>query len=454
MFSANSREKGIDMKLNKKVSVPQVPVFTAEGGPAKQISNLLQLKRSVLSTMLWEDNFYEDGEDVARRIQNLVAKVPAKQVQQLAIEARSQGKLRHTPLLLARAMAPLPTHREHVADTLAEIIQRPDELSEFVAIYWKNGKQPLSAQVKKGLARAFVKFDEYALAKYNRDHSVKLRDVLFLCHAKPQDKKQEKLWKKLVNDELKTPDTWEVALSASQGENKLETWNRLLEEEKLGGLALLRNLRNMKQAGVDDNLIRKALKKMRVERVLPYRFISAARFVPHLEPELEEAMLKAIENSGRKIGGKTVLLIDVSGSMDQPLSRQSDAKRIDAACGLALLAREIYSDVEVYTFSDGLVQVPSRRGFALRDAIVQSQPHSGTNLGLSLGQLRTQYDRLIVFTDEQSADRPPAPRKGAKGYVVNVASEKNGVGYGAWNHVDGFSESILDYILEVERLED
>jgi hypothetical protein len=33
-----------------------------------------------------------------------------------------------------------------------------DELSEFVAIYWKDGRVPLSGQVKKGLAAAFPKF--------------------------------------------------------------------------------------------------------------------------------------------------------------------------------------------------------------------------------------------------------------------------------------------------------
>ncbi len=40
--------------------------------------------------------------------------------------------------------------------------------------------------------------------------------------------------------------------------------------------------------------------------------------------------------------------------------------------------------------------------------------------------VREQYDRIIVITDEQSHDRVPAPT--GKGYVINVASAKNGVG--------------------------
>lgn len=468
--------KKVNMKLNKSIkSVPSAPVYTHEGGKAVKITPILELRRSVLSTMLWDETFYESGQEIAARIQSLVSKVPAAKVAQLAYEARTKGKLRHVPLWLARSMAPLPTHREYVADVLSSVIQRPDELTEFLSIYWKDKKQPLSAQVKKGLGKAFTKFDEYQLAKYNRDSVVKLRDVLFLTHAKPVDKEQEQLWKKLIGGycskcwerqdkhkgkkhefveaKLKTPDTWEVALSASQGENKKDTWETLLKTNKLGALALLRNLRNFKETGVDEKLIRKALAEMSVERVLPYRFITAAKYAPNLEPELEQAMYKCIE-SKTKLGGKTVLLIDVSGSMNDKVSSKSDSTRLDCANGLAILARELFSDVEVYTFSERVAQVPSRRGFALRDAINSSQPHSGTYLGRALADInaRVKYDRIIVFTDEQSADTSTPPQKNSQGYVVNVAANKNGVGYGAWNHIDGFSEAILDYIIELEAL--
>ena len=80
-------------------------------------------------------------------------------------------------------------------------------LTEFVAIYWKEKRQPLSAQVKKGLARAFGKFSEYQLARNNQKKEVSLRDVLFLCHAKPKNEEQEIIWKKLINNELSFPES-------------------------------------------------------------------------------------------------------------------------------------------------------------------------------------------------------------------------------------------------------
>jgi 60 kDa SS-A/Ro ribonucleoprotein len=420
---------------------------THEGAPARNISTELQLRRSVLACLLWEDQFYEDGVEIAGRIQSLVPKVKAEAVAALAIEARGKMKLRHAPLLLVREMARLNTHRELVSETLAQVIQRADELAEFVAIYWKDGKVPLSAQAKKGLAKAFGKFDEYQLAKYYRSGPVRLRDVLFLCHAKPRDAEQAALWKRLIEGELVTPDTWEVALSA--GTEKRDAWERLLREKKLGALALLRNLRNMKQAGVEESLVLEAVENMNTARVLPFRFLAAARYVPRWEESLEKAMLSSLANQ-EKLPGRTVLMVDVSGSMSNALSRRSEMMRTDAAYGLAILLREICEKAMVFTFSDDLAEVPARRGFALRDAMDASQPHNGTYLGKALEKLREKYDRIIVITDEQAHDRVPGPR--GRGYVINVASNKNGIGYGAWTHIDGWSEAIVEYIRELQKI--
>src|SRR5580700_268112 len=421
---------------------------THEGAPARNISPELQLRRSVLACFLWEDQFYEDGVEIAGRIQSLVSKVRAEEVATLALEARSKMKLRHVPLLLVREMARLKTHRERVSQTLAQVIQRADELAEFVAIYWKEGKVPLSAQSKKGLAKAFQKFDEYQLAKYDRNGPIRLRDVLFLCHAKPRDAEQAALWKRLIEGELQTPDTGEVALSS--GADKREAWERLLREQKLGALALLRNLRNMREAGVEEELVLSALGSLSTVRVLPFRFLAAARYAPQWEEALEQAMLRCVAET-EKLPGKTIVLVDVSGSMTAPLSRRSEMQRTDAAYGLAVLLREIAEKASVFSFSDDLVEVPARRGFALRDAIHASQRHNSTQLGKAVETLNRNQkcDRLIVITDEQAHDKVPAPR--GKGYLINVASYKNGVGYGKWMHIDGWSEAVIEYIRALEQ---
>jgi len=423
------------------------PRTTHEGAPAIVLTAEQRLRRSVLSCMLWEDEFYEDGEAIADRIATLAADVSPETVAALAIEAREQFNLRHAPLLLLAALAKTGSGSGVVAQTIERVIQRADELTEFLSIYWRHGRRPLAKQVKLGLGRAFSKFDAYQLAKYDRDGPIKLRDVMFLVHAKPRDAEQAALWKQVAERGLASPDTWEVSLSG--GADKRETFERLLADRKLGYLALLRNLRNMDQAGVDETLVREAILARRgAERVLPFRYVAAARAAPRYEAWLDQALAETVLQ-GPVFSGRTIILVDVSGSMEARLSARSDLTRLDAA---ATLASVIPGDVRVFTFSQEVVEVPARRGMAGVDAVIGSQPHGSTYLGKAVAQLNTlKHDRLIVVTDEQSHDEVPDP-VAAKAYMVNVASARNGVGYGRWLHLDGFSEAVLRFIQEHELL--
>jgi 60 kDa SS-A/Ro ribonucleoprotein len=460
------------MRVNTATERPKI--YTYEGGRATPTDMFHQLKRSVLTCMLYESSFYEDKFAPAQRIVELVPQCEPAQVAALAVEARDRMNLRSVPLFLVRQLARIKGQGPLVRETLAHVIQRPDELSEFLAMYWQDGKQPLTRGVKCGLAKAFTKFDPYQIAKWNRDNQIKLRDVLFMVHGKPSaiwnndngtSMTQAELWKKLVEGTLEPADTWEVALSG--GADPKETFERLIRQDNLGGLAWLKNLRNMQNAGVDRELLEARIRKG-AKRAFPYRFVVAAKYAPTYEEAIEAGMFKAIEGLD-ELPGTTGLLIDVSGSMDEPLGKKPDAKRearkkpekdpttrIDVAAGLAILLREKASRCFVATFSDALMDIPARRGFALRDAIIKSQPHSGTHLGAATAKLRDYWagkiDRLIIITDEQSQDGICAPPC-ALSYVINVASYQHGVSYrNGYQHIDGWSERCIDYIRETELM--
>jgi 60 kDa SS-A/Ro ribonucleoprotein len=449
---------------------------THEGAKGRAFAPEQELRRALMNCMLWEDQFYEDGIAIAERIGALVPKVKPEAVAAMAVEAREAMKLRHAPLLIVREMARHEGHKALVAATLERIVQRPDELTEFLAIYWadvlgpmqQRKKRAVSAQVKKGLARAFAKFDAYQLAKYDRDGAVRLRDVLFLVHAKPKDARQEKVWKELIDGTLNAPDTWEVALSA--GKDKKATFERLLTENKLGYLALLRNLRNMESAKVDPKLVEGAILARRgAERVLPFRYVAAARAAPGFEAALDKALLADL--AGRpKLAGKTLVVVDVSGSMyGSYMSARSDMNRATAAAALAAILRELCEEVRVYatagndaTRVHATKLVPARRGMALIDAIYgQCQPLGGGGIFLKqvmdyLKKEERRADRVVVVTDEQdcgvgSADSPQNAKPfGRHNYLLNVASYQNGIGSGVWMRVNGFSEKVVDWIIASE----
>lgn len=424
---------------------------THEGAKTFTSSPAKELRRSIMACMLFEDGFYESGQDHASRVAELCKRVSFSDLATAAIDAREKFKLRHAPLLLVREALRYHKGRQ-VGDLIERVIQRPDELGELLALYWKDNKDaPLTAQLKIGLARALKKFSAYQLAKYNRDGAVKLRDVLFLSHAKPRDDEQAALFKQLSEGTLQSPDTWEVALSG--GADKKSAFERLMSERKLGALALLRNLRGMIEAGVSEDKIRDALGSMNAERVLPFRFITAARYAPRLEDALEQAMFRCLAEVPR-LSGKTALLIDHSGSMQQPVSAKSEVTRFDAAAALAMILREVAERCRVFTFSDRMVEVPPRRGFALVQAVREVIHPVSTMLGSAVRkvyEIFPECDRIIVVTDEQSADRPPHPQ--GHGYIINVAGNKNGIAYGPWISIDGWSEAVLEYIRESEAEE-
>ena len=131
------------------------------------------------------------------------------------------------------------------------------------------------------------------------------------------------------------------------------------------------------------------------------------------------------------------------------MSKRSELDRSDAACALAILLREICESCVVIGFGSEAKVLPPRRGFALRDAI-QSGPGGGTNTAGALKLAEKQgYDRIIVITDEQSHTSIGAPN--GIGYFINVATYQNGIGYGEWVHIDGWSEAVIDYIREYEH---
>lgn len=458
------------MKTNKKPIDHRIDKTSRLAGgygayAARQDAESL-LRHSVLACLLWEDSAYENGIKIADNIKSLIPQVDPQKVYDIAIEARTKQKLRHVPLFIAREMARLDNHKGLVGKLLPQIIKRADDITEFLALYWQDGRQPLSKQVKIGLAKAFHNFDEYQFAKYNRKEQIKLRDVLFLVHPNPGQNTD--LFKKVAERTLETPDTWEVSLSA--GKDQKEAWIRLINEGKLGALAFMRNLRNMEQVKVPRSIIQKGFETINPRWLLPLNYFAAAKHAPNWEREIETLMLRGFSQQP-KLSGYTIFVVDVSGSMDTSISSKSKFSRMDAAAAMALIASESCEHVSIYATSGNdttrihkTAKIKPRRGFALCDETKQSRSYLGyggifTRQCLEfIKQNETQEpDRIIIFSDSQDCDYPersiPKPF-GINNYIVDVSSETRGINYeGVWTaEISGWSEHFLDYIFAYEGL--
>lgn len=449
------------MKTNTRTNLSTAR--THEGLAVRQSSVMAELRRTASACLLFEDTFYESGEDIAKRLHGLVQRAPLLDVLRLAQDLRHVHGLRHAPLWLLNAALDHKDRHQH-GDALATVIanvcgSRGDMPGEMLALYWKDGKRPIAKVLRKGLARALQSFGSYAIQKYAARGAIRLRDVLFLTHAKPRDAEQEPWFEMLANDTLPAADTWEVALSG--GADKRETFEDMLREGKLGALAVLRNLRNMQESGVPRGVIADGLKRavaLSKFGVLPFQFVAAARVVPALEPDIETAMISGIRRLGTHLEGHTLLMVDVSGSMSGSLSSRSTLNRADAAAALAILLREVCEDVSVFDYNTSVHEVPARHGFALRDAL--RPPSGGTYTGkatkealMKLGSRGRTVDRVIVITDEQDSYYGGVlpTVNGARCYVMNVAPYKNGVAWGKWTTISGFSENLVKFIADIEQ---
>ncbi|MBE7171591.1 MAG: TROVE domain-containing protein [Williamsia sp.] len=417
----------------------QISTTNHEGAKAYLLTPQLDLYAAVVTASL-SNKYYETADTRLERIKDLIARNDARFVAKLAVYAREQMNLRSVPLVLTVELA-----RQHRGDGLIavltdRVVQRADEITELLSYYAlanerKQVKQlnRLSKQLQKGLAAAFNKFDEYQFAKYNRQANVKLKDALFLAHPKAKDETQQALFDKIAKDELEAPYTWEVELSAL-GQEKFAhdaakqaafraKWEELIMSNKLGYMALLRNLRNILQAEVSNSALDKACSYIGYEhavaksRQLPFRFLSAYRELKELKDGRVHKVLEALEQavlfSAANIKGfdentRVVIAADVSGSMQTPVSARSSVKNYDIGLILAMLLQSRCSNVISGMFGDTWKVINMPRSNILGN--VQEFYKREGEVGYStngylviedLLQRKAIVDKIMVFTDCQ-----------------------------------------------------
>jgi len=425
------------MKFNVKAAAAKL--LNYEGETAFALTPQMELYTLVATSVLSEQ-FYEKAEDRLDRLRQLIKKNDAGFVARLAIYAREQMHLRSIPLVLAIELAKTHQGDGIVGKLAARVIQRADEITELLAYYQLANERKeqkklnkLSKQLQKGLAEAFNKFDEYQFAKYNRDTQVKMRDALFLVHPKAKDETQQALFDKIVKDELKTPYTWEVELSAL-GQKTYESsearanafrtkWEELIFSNKLGYMATLRNLRNFLEAGIGNEALNKVCKYLSDEKVvvssrqLPFRFLSAYRELKAVKEGRTGIILEALEAAvlysaanipGYDINTRVVVAADVSGSMQTPVSVKSQVQNFDIGLLLAMLMRNRCRNVITGMFGDTwkTINVPKGNILANVEEFRRREGEVGyaTNGFLVIKDLldsRQVVDKVMMFTDCQ-----------------------------------------------------
>ena len=480
------------MAVRSPVTSPAVPAgVTYEGAPGYARDARGELFLLAVAYMGSDDTFYESGSDRDARFAGLVRQVAVEDpawAGEFISWLRDGANMRTASLVAAGEAAKalldagLPGGRQIVNSAL----RRADEPGEMLA-YWharhgRNEPKP----VKRGIADAIVRlYTEYSLLRYDTgSHGYRFGDVIERVHVTGEHPEVKGTWRGalyehaidrrhgrdnpvpgelqmiganailrmraardpsvlLDADALQAAGmTWEDALSlAGSRVDKRDLWTALIPS--MGYMALLRNLRNFDDAGVPDDIAATVAARLADpeqvarSRQFPFRFLSAYRAVPSLRWSypLEQATGLSLANVP-ELRGRTLILVDRSGSMYDGVSAKSGLNRADTAAlfGTALALRSEHADLVEFGTSSRPVQF--RGAESVLKVIGRFTSMGGTNTADAVRRhyRDTFHSRVVIITDEQAwggyygAEPASLVPERVPVYTWNLAGYKHGHG--------------------------
>jgi hypothetical protein len=390
--------------------------------------------------------------------------------------------------VLAAELAAHASGKVWSKDFYDRIVRRPDDMLEIAAYYFGRGGKTLPNAMKKGFASAFARFDGYQLAKYRGEQkAVKLVDLVNLVRPVPNERNALAL-QQLVAGELKSDATWEAKLTqagqvaeteAEKTELKSAAWAELLHADKLGYLALLRNLRNIAEQAPElaQEVAAQLTDRRRIRQslVLPFQYLSAIDAVQDAQVSQKRLLLNALNTALElaldnvpRFAGRTLVVLDDSGSMTG--TRTKYANRTPIQIG-SLFAAALFkaNDADLMRFSDDASYVrenPADSMAGIAGRLVQNARAAGTNFPAIFEVARERYDRIVILSDMQGWMQGGAPKESfaryraahnAQPFVFSFDLQ----GYGSLQFPEqnvfalaGFSDKVFDImqLLETDRL--
>ncbi|MEU9253340.1 TROVE domain-containing protein [Streptomyces sp. NPDC048270] len=435
---------------------------THQGGPGHLRDPRSELFLLAVANFVTQRTAYESGEARDDRFAALVRRLAVEDpawTAGLLGWLRGEANMRTASLVgaaeyvkarLDADAADGPANRQVVDSVLRRADEPGELLAYWTATYGRNVPKP----VKRGIADAVRRlYSGSSLLKYDTDSkSYRFGDVLNLVHASPDPAKpwQGELFRYALDRRhhpesaeapagdrtlaahralmalpvserrgvVTAPDgadrlaragmTWEALAGWLQGPMDAAAWEAVIPS--MGAMALLRNLRNFDQAGVSDEVAAEVAARISDPeavaraRQFPFRYLAAYQHAPSLRwaYPLERALGHSLANVPA-LPGRTLVLVDRSGSMWSPLSDRSQLNRADAAAvfGAALALRAEQADLVQFGTTSAVV--PYTRGESVLKVLERFGNLGGTYTAQAVRQHYRGHDRVLVVTDEQAA---------------------------------------------------
>ena len=410
----------------------------------------LALTKVVINNLL-EDTYYESAEEQLDSVKEefeAVAESNPEFVLKLAKYARQEENLRQIPQALLVLAANDERTKEYVRSYAQGIMSRTDEPLKVLAFHVEyTGSKSVPNGLKQGIVDAMHQWNKWQYAKWDQPNKEwQYRDLLNLVHPKPRDDERETIFERIAHGELddydgvqplKQEDTWESSLSKDDDRSKAEKYREQLEEGNMGLFPRIRQARDMLEAGVTADEIYGDVTDewIRNSRLYPFRFYQAYKAIDEavgandtqqfnrgftqtsidadinqseaLEAKdfLEHAMEVSTENLPDVLED-TFVAVDTSGSMNSPVSEDSDLMMVEISTLFGSLLHKRGADVAAFA-SDIQLYNGDRRDSVMTgvNGLMELPIGGGTSGYLVPRTLRQEYlsdyNQVIVFTDMQ-----------------------------------------------------
>lgn len=460
--SVTKTRKGVQSPVKSTKTV----AFTGNGAVGYTRTGQSELFLLAVSNFVGKDTFYENAKN---RDDRFVKLVQQEAVNDYRWFISFVGWLRNVAFMRSGAIVAAvegakAIHDANVMPGAPRLIvalsqARADEPGEVMAYYESKYGKPFPAWLKKGVADGARKlYNEYSFLKYDTESKgFRFADVLQLAHVKPKDSVQNDLFslaldtrygnvngipeslemihkRALLMSEFDPQEkrvlissgragvtfreagmTWEAMSGWLQGPMDAAAWEAIIPS--MGHMALLRNLRNFLQAGVSAPVMKDVLRRVSdPEQVakgkqFPFRYLAAYQANKNnlkVAAALEEALQASLSNVPA-LSGKTLILVDRSGSMTWHSDQKMQLTFADQAAifGSALALRA--EDATLVQFGSSSQELSFRKDDSVLRMLDSYRDLGGTNTAMALHRhLTAQHDRVIIVTDEQYSGASPS----------------------------------------------
>lgn len=445
------------------VSTPASGAVTYEGHPAYERDTKSELFLLGVTNFVGEDTFYEQATDRDRRFAALARTVAVEDIDWLTNYVRwlrTEAKMRSASVVAAaegvkaRLAGPLAGKNRQLINAA---LQRADEPGEFLGYWTGKWGNDLPMPVKRGVADAAIRmYTERNFVKWDSDRrGWRFGDVIAMTRPRPKAEWQDLLFEYILADRhnrageipltlstlvarqslLATPVeqrrellasrstvhqlfgdagmTWEALSGWIQGPMDAQAWEAIIPE--MGVFALIRNLRNFDEQKIGDEAAAQVIAKITSEedvaksRILPMRVLSAYNAAP--SDRWKHPLATTVDfTTGNipELPGRTLILVDTSGSMGAPFSKDGSLMRWDSAALFGLvLAKRNEGRADLVAFSSATMPFTLRRGASVLGELQRWQREGyfmggGTQTAAAIQRHYAGHDRVMILTDEQA----------------------------------------------------